>query len=71
MRSVKKGKIWITLCENPSCDVELGVDHVTLITTAHVRRFCSVECIAISQVIHHDRLFNAAIKGDFSVLDED
>ena len=32
-------------CDNPGCRVHLGVDHVTLITTCHVRRFCSVECI--------------------------
>lgn len=33
-------------CANPNCGAELGVDHVTLITTAHIRRFCCVECIA-------------------------
>lgn len=32
-------------CANPLCRVPLGVDHVTLVTTAHVRRFCWVGCI--------------------------
>ena len=39
-------------CENPKCNNKLNVDHVTLITTCHVRRFCSVECIAESQQEH-------------------
>jgi hypothetical protein len=32
-------------CANPACRAHLGTDHVTLVTTCHVRRFCSVECI--------------------------
>lgn len=36
-------------CANARCQVELGVDHVTLTTTAHVRRFCCVEHIADGQ----------------------
>jgi len=32
-------------CANLACRVDLGADHVTLVTTCHVRRFCSVECI--------------------------
>lgn len=32
-------------CENPGCKAELTWDHVTLVTTKHVRRFCSVECL--------------------------
>jgi hypothetical protein len=40
-------------CANLECCDALGRDHVTLITTAHVRRFCSVECIAAGQRAHH------------------
>jgi hypothetical protein len=36
-------------CANIECCEELGRDHVTLITTAQVRRFCSVDCIAAGQ----------------------
>jgi hypothetical protein len=36
-------------CANIECCEELGRDHVTLITTANMRRFCSVECIAAGQ----------------------
>ena len=36
------------ICENPDCEYELGPDHVTLVTTAHVRRFCSLECLVNS-----------------------
>lgn len=36
-------------CANIECCEELGRDHVTLITTAQVRRFCSVECITAGQ----------------------
>jgi len=32
-------------CANLNCRRELGTDHVTLITTGHMRRFCCVECI--------------------------
>jgi hypothetical protein len=38
-------------CENPFCAEELSADHVTLITTAHLRRFCTVECLVESH--HH------------------
>jgi hypothetical protein len=33
-------------CANSQCARPLGIDPVVLITTAHVRRFCCVECIA-------------------------
>ena len=33
-------------CANERCRTRLGVDHVTLATTNHVRRFCSVDCIS-------------------------
>ncbi|HEX6359009.1 hypothetical protein [Actinophytocola sp.] len=36
-------------CANIECCDELGHDHVTLITTTQVRRFCSVDCIAAGQ----------------------
>jgi len=36
-------------CANIECCDELGRDHVTLITTAQVRRFCSVDCITAGQ----------------------
>ncbi|MFD1083452.1 hypothetical protein [Micromonospora andamanensis] len=39
-------------CANVECCEALGRDHVTLITTAHMRRFCSVECIAAGQRAH-------------------
>jgi hypothetical protein len=38
-------------CENPFCNEPLTPDHVTLITTGHVRRFCEVECLIESH--HH------------------
>ena len=38
------------LCENPECAVFLDADHITLITTHHVRRFCSMKCVERS---HH------------------
>ena len=36
---------WFT-CANLRCGRELGRDHVTVTSTAHVRRFCSYYCIA-------------------------
>jgi len=47
-------KQWKPMCENPKCPNHLEIDHVTLVTTCHVRRFCSVECIAESQKAHLD-----------------
>lgn len=37
-------------CENPDHEGEslLDVDHVTLVTTVHVRRFCTMECLVES-----------------------
>jgi hypothetical protein len=43
-------------CANAKCRQPLTVDHVTLITTAHVRRFCSVECIAEGHRAHLDAI---------------
>lgn len=42
------------VCENKRCGRKLSVDHVTLVTTAHVRRFCCVECIHEGQQAFHD-----------------
>jgi len=36
-------------CANLNCRRRLEVDHVTLITTTHMRRFCSVDCIVEGQ----------------------
>lgn len=44
------------VCANVECRAKLERDHVTLITTLHVRRFCSVECIADGQRAHHDAI---------------
>ena len=48
-----------TRCANPLCRSILEVDHVTLVTTAHVRRFCSVRCIAEGQIVHERELDKA------------
>lgn len=32
-------------CADLSCQRELQRDHVTLLTTTQLRRFCTVECI--------------------------
>jgi hypothetical protein len=50
-------------CANARCRALLAADHVTLVTTAHVRRFCSVECIAEGQQAHHEAIA-AAARGD-------
>lgn len=47
-------------CENPACGKPLHVDHVLLITTAHVRRFCDVECVARGWLESMDRIMLAA-----------
>lgn len=31
------------------CGKELHVDHVIMLTTKHMRRFCSVECIILGR----------------------
>lgn len=33
-------------CANLMCREPLRIDHVTLTTTTHLRRFCSVDCIS-------------------------
>jgi hypothetical protein len=43
-------------CANERCQRPLGIDHVTMITTAHLRRFCTVECIAEGQDAHYDAI---------------
>ena len=47
-------------CDNARCKRQLAVDHVTLITTAHVRRFCCVECIAEGQQAALDAIMEEA-----------
>ena len=51
-------------CANSRCRAALGVDHVTLVTTVHVRRFCSVECIAEGQQAHCERLADPSAGAD-------
>lgn len=46
-------------CANTRCGVVLDIDHVVLVTTVHMRRFCSVECITQGQEAHH-----AATRGE-------
>jgi len=43
-------------CANLRCRSQLSVDHVTLLTTVHMRRFCSVECIVEGQMAWLDQL---------------
>jgi len=45
-------------CENPLCHEALKVDHVTVITTAHVRRFCDLECVVCSVVEINRRILS-------------
>jgi hypothetical protein len=42
------------VCANILCRAPLGVDHVTLVTTMHVRRFCTVECITEGQRVQRE-----------------
>jgi len=32
-------------CANPDCRLPLTADHVILITTRHLRRFCGLPCV--------------------------
>jgi hypothetical protein len=67
-------------CANIECCEELGRDHVTLVTTAQVRRFCSVDCIAAGQLADNlaigqharlrSKLMFEAIEGDDEPTDE-
>jgi hypothetical protein len=43
-------------CANERCGKPLHADHVTLVTTAHVRRFCTVECITEGHEAWLDRI---------------
>lgn len=43
-------------CANLKCRAALGQDHVTLITTAHMRRFCSVYCVVDGLEAWHEYL---------------
>ena len=42
-------------CANAKCQADLGEDYVALITTTHVYRFCSAECIAEGRQARHAR----------------
>jgi hypothetical protein len=44
------------VCANLNCQKELKIDHVILLTTMHMRRFCSVECITEGQIAHYENL---------------
>lgn len=48
-RTTPPGQGSVMRCANAACAQLLDVDHVTLVTTCHVRRFCCVECIAEGQ----------------------
>jgi hypothetical protein len=52
-------------CANPTCRALLGVDHTTVVTTTHVRRFCGIECVASGyQAEIHKRAFVDIVTGD-------
>lgn len=44
-------------CANRKCRAKLGDDPVTVITTRHVRKFCSVECIVEGHVAEQEWIF--------------
>jgi hypothetical protein len=50
-------------CENPFCNDPLRADHVTLVTTGHVRRFCTVECLIDSFYHNLDVLAGYTTRG--------
>lgn len=50
-------------CANIDCLQELEVDHVVLLTTAHMRRFCSVECIGQGKEAWDDVIGRSAYDG--------
>jgi hypothetical protein len=52
-------------CANPDCGAALGVDHVTVTTTTHVRRFCGMWCVARGYILSRLRL-EAEIQADAS-----
>lgn len=39
-------------CVNPRCKAELEADHVLLVTTTKIRRFCHVGCLIESHEIY-------------------
>jgi hypothetical protein len=49
-------------CANIRCDRDLDVDHVTVTTTAHVRRFCSMHCVVEGFQAHQDQLYADAAR---------
>lgn len=48
------------VCANTRCRRPLGVDHVTMTTTVHLRRFCSVECIIDGFEAHREQIYAEA-----------
>jgi len=59
MRSIHERIGWFN-CANLNCRRELGQDPVILITTAHMRRFCSVECITDGQAAWTQHTYDTA-----------
>jgi hypothetical protein len=51
----------IVRCENENCKNLLSADHVSVVTTQHVRRFCSMECVVESFQLHMDKLIKTGI----------
>lgn len=47
-------------CANLRCRRPLQVDHVTLTTTTHIRRFCQVECVIDGFAAWHELIFSPA-----------
>jgi hypothetical protein len=50
-------------CANPYCQAPLGADHVILLTTMHMRRFCTVECIAVGKKAHDEEIWRELVAG--------
>jgi hypothetical protein len=48
-------------CANLRCGRPLGVDHVILLTTMHMRRFCSVECIHEGQEAAYEKAYQEVV----------
>ena len=46
-------------CENENCKHLLSADHVIVVTTKHVRRFCCLECVVEGFELHMDKLIKA------------
>jgi hypothetical protein len=51
-------------CANPGCARLLTADHVILLTTMHMRRFCCVECIAEGKRAADAAIYDKALARD-------